>query len=77
MPDSAKTIQVTAARRLVETLVANGVELGWLVDPYAREVHIYESGAASPRIEKGTQVAGSGPVAGFVLCLEEIWLCYE
>jgi Uma2 family endonuclease len=56
--------------------IANGVELGWLVDPCAREVHIYQSGAA-PSIETGSLATGSGPVAGFVLELEEIWRCYE
>jgi Uma2 family endonuclease len=60
----------------MDAWMANGVELGWLVDPYAREVHIYEVGAA-PRIETGNRVAGSGPVAGFLLDLEEIWRCYE
>ena len=32
----------------IEAWMANGVELGWLVDPYAREVHIYELNAARP-----------------------------
>jgi Uma2 family endonuclease len=66
-----------AVAEKMEAWIANGVELGWLVDPSAKEVHIYEAGAAAPRIEKGTQVVGSGPVAGFVLDLEEIWRCYE
>jgi Uma2 family endonuclease len=61
----------------MEVWMANGVQLGWLIDPYARQVHIYEPGATAPRIEPGTHVAGSGPVAGFVLDLEEIWRCYE
>jgi Uma2 family endonuclease len=60
----------------MEAWTANGVELGWLVDPYAREVHVYEPGIA-PRIEMGSLVTGSGPVAGFVLDLEEVWRCYE
>jgi Uma2 family endonuclease len=61
----------------MEAWMANGVEVGWLVDPYAREVHIYEAGAAAPRIEKGTHAAGSGPVEGFVLDPAEVWRCYE
>jgi len=63
--------------RKMGTWLANGIELGWLVDPYARQVHIYESGSAAPRIETGSHVAGSGPVDGFVLDLEEVWRCYE
>jgi len=61
----------------MEAWIANGVELGWLVDPYAKQVHIYEPGAAAPRIEAGSHVAGTGPVEGFILDLEEIWRCYE
>jgi len=68
------TLAQTAKK--MEAWAANCIELGWLVDPYAREVHIYEPNAA-PRIEKGSHVAGSGPIAGFVLDLEEIWRCYE
>jgi Uma2 family endonuclease len=66
----------TTAKKM-EAWMANGVQLGWLVDPYAKTVHIYEPGAATPRIETGPQVAGTGPIAGFVLDLEEIWRCYE
>lgn len=61
----------------MEAWMANGVQLGWLIDPYAKTVHIYEPGAATPHIETGPQVAGTGPVVGFVLDLEEIWRCYE
>lgn len=60
----------------MESWVANGVKLGWLVDPYARQVHVYTQGS-SPRIESGDQIAGSGPVEGFVLDLNEVWSCYE
>ena len=60
----------------MEAWMANGVQLGWLVDPYAKEVHVYEPGAA-PRIESGSLVPGSGPVEGFVLDAEEVWRCDE
>lgn len=56
--------------------MANGVEVGWLVDPYAKQVHVYEQGASS-RVESGLTVAGSGPVEGFALDLEEVWRCFE
>jgi len=67
--------RATTAKKM-EAWMANGVELGWLVDPYAREVHVYEPNAA-PRLERGSHIAGSGPIEGFVLDLEEIWRCYE
>jgi Uma2 family endonuclease len=60
----------------MEVWIANGVELGWLVDPYAKEVHIYAPGVER-RVETGSSVAGSGPVDGFVLDLTEVWSCYD
>jgi len=69
--------RLTVLAEKMEAWISNGVELGWLVDPYARQVHIYEPGTAVSRIEAGTSVAGSGPVAGFVLDLAEVWRCYE
>jgi Uma2 family endonuclease len=60
----------------MEVWIANGVELGWLIDPEAKQVHIYAPGCET-RVESGLSVAGSGPVGGFVLDLEEVWRCYE
>jgi Uma2 family endonuclease len=60
----------------METWIANGAELAWLIDPDAKQVHVYAQGNA-PRVESGSTVAGSGPVDGFVLDLQEVWRCYE
>jgi len=68
--------RLAAVREKMEAWMANGAEVGWLIDPYTKQVHIYESGSA-PRIETGSHVAGSGPIEGFVLDLEEVWRCYE
>lgn len=68
--------RLPALQRKMESWIANGVQIGWLVDPEARQVHVYQSGT-TPRIESGQSVAGSGPVEGFVLDLEEVWSCFE
>lgn len=54
----------------------NGALVGWLIDPYSRQVHVYEAGKA-PRIESGDSVNGTGPVEGFALDVTEVWRCYE
>ncbi len=54
----------------------NGVQLGWLLDLEASQVHVYEQDSP-PRIEYGLTVAGSGSIEGFVLDLEEVWCCFE
>lgn len=52
----------------------NGVELGWLIDPYKRRVFIYTVELEHPRVlEEPASVAAEGPVEGFVLEMDEIW----
>jgi Uma2 family endonuclease len=67
---------LAAGAAKMENWMANGVQVGWLVDPYAKQVHVFAQGA-SPRIEHDPTIAGSGPVKGFVLDLEEVWRCFE
>lgn len=68
--------RLNEAAAKMQSWMANGVKLGWFVDPYARQVHVYEEGRA-PRIAAGGRIAGSGPVEGFVLDAEEVWRCFE
>ena len=58
-------------REKMPEYIANGVQLGWLIDPIERTVTIYNSGP--PRVLKNPEtVAGEGPIAGFLLSLERI-----
>ena len=52
--------------------MANGSKLGWLIDPAARCVTIFREGATET-LESPAQIAGEGPVAGFVLDLTYVW----
>jgi len=57
----------------MQTWLANGVELAWLVDPSRKAVEIYRPGREVEVVEGGSAVEGEGPVAGFVLELGRIW----
>ena len=52
--------------------MANGCELGWLIDPAARRVTIYRPEGITT-LEAPDHVDGEGPVEGFVLDLKFIW----
>ncbi len=55
--------------------IANGVELAWLIDPKRQAVTIYRSGSREPEIRSGvTSLAGEGPIKGFVLDLQPVWI---
>ncbi len=65
-----------ATKRKMEAWIANGVLLGWLIDPYKRNVLVYAPDAPPKTIGTLT-VKGGGPVEGFVLDLKRVWSCYE
>ena len=53
--------------------IANGAQLGWMINPRTESVTIYRPGH-EPELRSGiTEVTGEGPVEGFVLDLQPIW----
>jgi Uma2 family endonuclease len=53
--------------------LANGAQLGWLIDPKSRSVTIFRP-ATEPETQTDlSSISGEGPVAGFILDLDFIW----
>ena len=69
--DSLANIQ-----KKMELWISNGVQLGWLIDPYQKRVFIYEPGVEVSAFA-GKILEGHGPVKGFNLDLAKIWRYYE
>jgi Uma2 family endonuclease len=63
---------LTALQSKMTDWIANGAQLGWLIDPYARQVFVYRAGRSTERTT-GRTLAGEGPVVGFVLDLARVW----
>jgi len=61
------------AKAKMELWIANGVELAWLIDGDAETVHVYRKGHMPKTRRHVAELAGAGPVAGFVLKLTPIW----
>ena len=56
--------------------IENGVEPGWMINARTRSVAIFRPGQ-EPEIRTAIQeIAGEGPVAGFVLDLRPVWRDY-
>ena len=67
------TDRLAECKRKMEQWIANGAQLGWLLDGDARTVYIYRKNRPS-QIRRGiAELAGEGPVKGFVLQLAAIW----
>jgi len=54
--------------------IENGVEIGWLVDPSRKVVEIYRPGEQPEIHENPSSVQGTGPIAGFELVMDRIWM---
>jgi Uma2 family endonuclease len=65
--------RLNTLREKMQTWIANGCELAWLIDPSRKTIEIYRPNQ-QPEIQEGhTAVYGEGPVGGFVLELARIW----
>jgi Uma2 family endonuclease len=60
----------------MERWIANGAQLGLLIDPSRQMVTIYQTGR-EPVESSALKVEGCGPVEGFSLDLAKVWRCYE
>ncbi len=56
----------SAARRKMEEYIANGGRLGWLIDPFRRQAHIYRPGAEPVTLDDPEQLTGASELPGFV-----------
>jgi Uma2 family endonuclease len=60
--DSLKTL-----KEKMEEYISNGAELGWLLDPSERRVHVYRAGTAPEVLEDPREVSGEPLLKGFIL----------
>ena len=63
---------VDLQEKLVEYL-DNGAQLGWIIDPLLKQVHLYTAGHAVQILDQPATVAGTGCMAGFTLNLKDIF----
>jgi len=72
----SKSDSLAETREKMECWIANGAQLGWLIDPYRQQVFVYRPGAEAS-LFTGKTLKGSGPVTGYDLDLSRIWRYYE
>jgi len=53
--------------------IENGAQLGWLIDPEMRQVHVYRPRQLAVIVENVIEIAADPELPGFVLDLREIW----
>ena len=62
-----------ALRAKMEEFLANGVGLGWLIDPSGQRVEIYRPGEPLQMLDAPETISGDPFLPGFVLDLSPVW----
>ena len=60
------TDRLPPPQRKMELYIANGALLGWLIDPYRQQVHIYRPGAEPEVLDNPETISGEPVLPGFV-----------
>ncbi len=67
------TDRLPTLRDKLREYIANGAQLGWLIDPETRTVEIYRPNRERETIENADFVSAGAPVDGFILDLRLVW----
>jgi Uma2 family endonuclease len=69
----SRTDRLVNLQRKMEEYVANGAQLGWLIDPSERKVHVYRPSAPAEELDDPQTISGEPLLRGLELDLQEIW----
>src|ERR1051325_1409053 len=69
----SRTDRLPVLFRKMEEYIANGVSLGWLIDPSTRRVYIYRPNEEVVVLENPESVSGEPLLPGFSLKTAELW----
>ena len=69
----SKSDSLAAQHEKMTEWMANGVKLGWLIDPFREVVEIYRPGAETERLERPDRLNGENVCEGLEVSLERVW----
>ncbi|HEV2762080.1 MAG TPA: Uma2 family endonuclease [Pyrinomonadaceae bacterium] len=64
---------LTSLQQKMEEYVSNGAQLGWLIDPFERKVHVYQPGGEVEILDDPESVSGEPVLRGFALDVRALW----
>ena len=60
-------------KRKMEEYISNGALLGWLIEPFERQVFVYRPGQPTQQLDHPSSIDAGPELPGFVLDLTKIW----
>lgn len=67
------TDSLSMLQEKMEEYIANGAQLGWLIDPVEKKVYVYRPDAQVECLDNPETVSGDPLLKNFTLSLEAIW----
>jgi Uma2 family endonuclease len=64
---------LTQLQAKMEEYLANGAQLGWLIDPFEKKVYVYRPGEAVACLDHPESVSGEPLLHGFTLQPGQVW----
>jgi Uma2 family endonuclease len=72
-PSDKQPVRLKMLQAKMEEYIANGAQLGWLIDPFQKNVYIYRPGEPVQCLRAPNTVSGDPTLPGYVLQLTEVW----
>ena len=69
----SRSDRLSVLQAKMEEYMANGVQLGWLLDPLERQAHVYRPGAQPDVLDNPDSLSADPELPGFTLDLTPIW----
>ena|SRR5215213_7672060 len=69
----SRTDRLPVVRKKMSEYIANGASLGWLIDPFKRQVYVYRPDDEVVILNNPETISGDPLLPGFKLDLTELW----
>ena len=72
-PSDRRPVRFRMLQAKMEEYIANGVRLGWLIDPFEKKVYVYRPGKPVECLQNPDTLYGDPVLPGFVYQTTELW----
>lgn len=69
----SRSDRISSLSQKLSEYIANGVRMGWLIDPFDRQVYVYRPNCEVRVLSDPLSISGEDVLPGFELDLSQIW----
>jgi Uma2 family endonuclease len=72
-PSDKRPVKFRMLQAKMDEYMANGAQLGWLIDPFNKKVYVYRPGQPVKILDNPATVSGDPVLPGFVFNVASMW----